>query len=138
MTTYTAIFEQLKPLPTREYDVKCIDHLMRIIKQEQAWSADHDFKVKLERIERDDKMPVKGEVMDSVEFIIKKDEKSIYQAELDNLKGEVAYRDKKIEQLEQEIRELKGEIYERMEQVRRLKEANEHLVEDVKYWQRAD
>lgn len=138
MTTYTAIFEQLKPLPTREYEVKCIDHLMQIIKQEQAWTADYDFRVKLERIERDDEMPVKGEVMDSVEFIIKKDEKSIYQAEIDKWKVEVAYRDKKIEQLEQQIRELKGELYAEKEQIRQLKEANEHLIEDVKYWQKAD
>jgi len=68
----------------------------------------------------------------------KKDEKSIYQAELDKLNTEVAYRDKKIEQLEQKIRELKGELYATKEQIRQLKEANEHLVEDVKYWQQAD
>jgi len=49
MTTYTATFEQFKPLPTREYEVKCIDHLMQIIKQEQAWTANYDFKVKKER-----------------------------------------------------------------------------------------
>lgn len=122
MTTYRAIFEQLKPLPTREYDVKCIDHFMQIIKQEQAWTANYDFKVKLERIERDDEMPIKGEVVDSVEFIIKKDEKSLYQEQIDRLKDEGKYKEKQIEKLEQQIRELKGELYDRVEQIRQLKE----------------
>lgn len=136
MTTYTATIEETSFLPVRQYEAKTIDDLMRLI-QQQKMTAQYDLTVMLSKIERIDEMPIKGEIVDFVEFTIKKDN-SASQAEINKLNTEVAYRDKKIEQLEQEIRELKGEIYERMEQVRRLKEANEHLIEDVKYWQRAD
>lgn len=136
MTTYTATFEETKFLPVGQYEVKTVDDLMRLIRN-QKMTAQYDLTVTVDKIERDDEMPIKGEIVDFVEFTIKKD-KSAYQAEIDSLKGEVAYRDKKIEQLEQQIRELKGELYAGKEQVRQLKEANEHLVEDVKYWQQAD
>ncbi len=136
MTTYTATFEETKFLPVRQYEVKTVDDLMRLIRN-QKMTAQYDLTVTVDKIERDDEMPIKGEIVDFVEFTIKKD-KSAYQAEIDSLKGEVAYRDKKIEQLEQQVRELKGELYAGKEQVRQLKEANEHLIEDVKYWQKAD
>lgn len=136
MTTYTATFEETSFLPVRQYDVSTLDSLMRVIRVEKR-NALYDLTATLSKIERDDEMPIKGEIVDEVQFSINKNN-SASQAEINKLNTEVAYRDKKIEQLEQQIRELKGEIYERMEQARRLKEANEHLIEDVKYWQRAD
>lgn len=136
MTTYTVTFEETKFLPVRQYEAKTLDSLMYFIQAEKM-TAEYDLTVTIDKIERDDEMRIKGEIVDFVEFTIKKD-KSAYQAEINKLKGEVAYRNKKIEQLEQEIRELKGELYAGKEQIRQLKETNEHLVEDVKYWQQAD
>ncbi len=127
MTTYRAIFEQTKFLPVRQYEVKTVDDLMRLIR-EQEMTAEYDLTVTVDKVERDDEMPIKGEIVDLVEFVIKKD-KSAYQAEIDKLKVEVEYRDKKIEQLEQEIRELKGELYAEKEQVRQLK--------NLEFWQQA-
>lgn len=136
MTTYTATFEQTSFLPVRQYEVSTLDSLMYIIRVEKRNSL-YDLTATLSKIERDDEMPIKGEIVDEVVFNVNKDN-SASQAEIDKLKVEVEYRDKKIEQLEQEIRELKGELYAEKEQVRQLNEANEHLVEDVKYWQKAD
>lgn len=136
MTTYTATFEETKFLPVRQYEVKTIDDLMRLI-QEQRMLALYDLTVTLSKIERDDEMPIKGEIVDFVEFVIRKD-KSAYEAEIRRWKGVAEYSNKQIEKLEQQIRELKGELYAEKEQIRQLKETNEHLVEDVKYWQRAD
>lgn len=136
MTTYTATIEQTSFLPVRQYEVSALDSLMRVIRVEKR-SALYDLTVTLSKIERDDKMPIKGEIVDEVQFSINKDN-SASQAEINKLNTEVAYRDKKIEQLEQEIRGLKGQFDEAKEQIRQLKEANEHLVEDVKYWQQAD
>lgn len=136
MTTYTVTFEETKFLPVRQYEVKTVDDFMRLM-QEQTMLALYDLTVTLSKIERDDEMPIKGEIVDFVEFVIRKD-KSAYDAEISNWKGVAEYRNKQIEQLEQQIRELKGELYAEKEQIRQLKETNEHLVEDVKYWQQAD
>lgn len=120
MTTYTATFEETKFLPVRQYEVKTVDDLMRIM-QEQTMLALYDLTVTLSKIERDDEMPIKGEIVDEVQFSISKDN-SASQTEINKLNTEVAYRDRKIEQLEQEIRELKGELYAEKEQIRQLKE----------------
>ena len=136
MTTYTATFEETSFLPVRQYDVKTLDSLMRVIRVEKR-NALYDLTVTLSKIERDDEMPIKGEIVDEVQFSISKNSPAL-QAEINKLNTEVAYRDRKIEQLEQQIRELKGELYTGKEQIRQLKETNEHLVEDVKYWQQAD
>lgn len=120
MTTYTATFEETKFLPVRQYEVKTIDDLMRLI-QEQRMLALYDLTVTLSKIERDDEMPIKGEIVDFVEFVIRKD-KSAYEAEIRRWKGEAEYRNKQIEKLEQQIRELKGELYAEKEQIRQLKE----------------
>ena len=116
MTTYTATIEQTKFLPVRQYEVKTVDDLMRLIR-EQEMTALYDLTVTLSKIERDDEMPVKGEIVDFVEFVIRKD-KSAYEAEISKWKGVAEYRNKQIEQLEQQIRELKGELYAEKEQVR--------------------
>lgn len=136
MTTYTATFEETSFLPVRQYDVKTLDSLMRVIRVEKR-NALYDLTVTLSKIERDDEMPIKGEIVDFVEFVIRKD-KSAYEAEISKWKDVAEYRNKQVEQLEQQIRELKGELYAEKEQIRQLKETNEHLVEDVKYWQQAD
>lgn len=136
MTTYTVTFEETKFLPVRQYDVSTLDSLMRVIRVEKR-NALYDLTVTLSKIERDDEMPIKGEIVDFVKFVIGKD-KSAYEAEISKWKGVAEYRNKQIEKLEQQIRELKGELYAEKEQIRQLKETNEHLVEDVKYWQQAD
>ena len=120
MTTYTATFEETSFLPVRQYDVKTLDSLMRVIRAEKR-NALYDLTVTLSKIERDDEMPIKGEIVDEVQFVIKKD-KSAYEAEISNWKGEAEYRNKQIEKLEQQIRELKGELYAEKEQIRQLKE----------------
>lgn len=128
MTTYTATFEETKFLPVRQYEAKTIDDLMRLM-QEQTMLAEYDLTVTLSKIERDDEMPIKGEIVDFVRFVIRKD-KSAYDAEISKWKGVAEYRDKKIEQLEQQIRELKGELYAEKEQTRQLK--------NVQSWKQAD
>ena len=120
MTTYTATFEETKFLPVRQYDVKTLDSLMRVIRVEKR-NALYDLTVTLSKIERDDEMPIKGEIVDFVEFTIRKD-KSAYEAEISKWKGVAEYRNKQIEKLEQQIRELKGELYAEKEQTRQLKE----------------
>ena len=120
MTTYTATFEETSFLPVRQYDVKTLDSLMRVIRVEKR-NALYDLTVMLSKIERDDEMPIKGEIVDFVEFVIRKD-KSAYEAEIGKWKGVAEYRNKQIEQLEQQIRELKGELYAEKEQTRQLKE----------------
>lgn len=132
MTTYTVTFEETKFLPVRQYEVKTIDDLMRLI-QEHRMLALYDLTVTLSKIERDDEMPIKGEIVDFVEFVIRKD-KSAYEAEIRRWKGAAEYCNKQIEKLEQQIRELKGELYAEKEQTRQLKGENERLME-VKYWQ---
>lgn len=122
MTTYTVTFEETSFLPVRQYDVKTLDSLMRLI-QEQTMLALYDLTVTLSKIERDDEMPIKGEIVDFVEFTIRKD-KSAYEAEVSKWKGVAEYRNKQLEKLEQQIRELKGELYVEKEQVRQLKETN--------------
>lgn len=119
MTTYTATFEQTKFLPVRQYEVKTVDDLMQLI-QEQKMTALYDLTVTLSKIERDDEMPIKGEIVDFVEFVIRKD-KSAYEAEISKWKGVAEYRNLQIEKLEQQIRELKGELYAEKEQIRQLK-----------------
>lgn len=136
MTTYTVTFEETSFLPVRQYEVKTVDGFMRLM-QEHTMLAAYDLTVTLSKIERDDEMPIKGEIVDFVKFVIRND-KSAYEAEISKLKGVAEYRNKQIEKLEQQIRELKGELYAEKEQIRQLKETNEHLVEDVKYWQQAD
>ena len=136
MTTYTVTFEETKFLPVRQYEVKTVDDFMRLM-QEQTMLAAYDLTVTLSKIERDDEMPIKGEIVDFVRFVIRQG-KSAYEAEISKWKGVAEYCNKQIEQLEQQIRELKGELYAEKEQTRQLKETNEHLVEDVKYWQQAD
>ena len=128
MTTYTATFEETKFLPVRQYEVKTIDDLMRLI-QEQRMLALYDLTVTLSKIERDDEMPIKGEIVDFVEFVIRKD-KSAYDAEISKWKGVAEYRNKQIEKLEQQKRELKGELYAEKEQIRQLK--------NLQSWQQAD
>nr|DAG27575.1 MAG TPA: hypothetical protein [Caudoviricetes sp.] len=120
MTTYTATFEETSFLPVRQYDVGTLDSLMRVIRMEKR-NALYDLTVTLSKIERDDEMPIKGEIVDEVQFGISKNSPAL-QAEITKLNTEVAYRDRKIEQLEQQIRELKGELYAGKEQIRQLKE----------------
>lgn len=119
MTTYTATFEETSFLPVRQYEVKTIDDLMRLI-QEQTMLALYDLTVTLSKIERDDEMPINGEIVDFVKFVIRN--KSAYEAEISKWKGVAEYRNKQIEKLEQQIRELKGELYAEKEQIRQLKE----------------
>lgn len=128
MTTYTATFEETKFLPVRQYDVGTLNSLMRVIRVEKR-NALYDLTVTLSKIERDDEMPIKGEIVDFVEFTIRKD-KSAYEAEISKWKGVAEYRNKQIEQLEQQIRELKGELYAEKEQIRQLK--------NLQSWQQAD
>lgn len=116
MTTYTTTFEETSFLPVRQYDVKTLDSLMRVIRAEKR-NALYDLTVTLSKIERDDEMPIKGEIVDFVEFVIRKD-KSAYDAEISKWKGVAEYRNKQIEKLEQQIRELKGELYAEKEQIR--------------------
>ena len=120
MTTYTITFEETKFLPVRQYEVKTVDGFMRLM-QEQTMLALYDLTVTLSKIERDDEMPIKGEIMDEVQFVIRKD-KSAYEAEISKWKGEAEYSNKQIEKLERQIRELKGELYAEKEQTRQLKE----------------
>ena len=120
MTTYTVTFEETKFLPVRQYEVSTLDSLMYFIQAEKM-TAEYDLTVTLSKIERDDEMPIKGEIVDFVEFVIRKD-KSAYEAEISKWKGVAEYRNKQIEQLEQQIRELKGELYAGKEQIRQLKE----------------
>lgn len=120
MTTYTVTFEETSFLPVRQYDVGTLDSLMRVIRVEKR-NALYDLTVTLSKIERDDEMPIKGEIVDFVEFVIRKD-KSAYEAGISKWKGEAEYRNKQIEKLEQQIRELKGELYAGKEQIRQLKE----------------
>lgn len=120
MTTYTATIEQTSFLPVRQYEVSTLDSLMRVIRVEKR-NALYDLTVTLSKIERDDEMPIKGEIVDEVQFSISKNSPAL-QAEINKLNTEVAYRDRKIEQLEQQIRELKGELYAGKEQIRQLKE----------------
>ena len=128
MTTYTATFEETSFLPVRQYDVGTLDSLMRVIRAEKR-NALYDLTVTLSKIERDDEMPIKGEIVDFVEFVIRKD-KSAYEAEISKWKGVAEYRNKQIEKLEQQIRELKGELYAEKEQIRQLK--------NLQSWQQAD
>lgn len=128
MTTYTATFEETKFLPVRQYEVKTVDDFMRLM-QEQTMLAEYDLTVTLSKIERDDEMQIKGEIVDFVRFVIRKD-KSAYEAEISKWKGVAEYRNKQIEQLEQQIRELKGELYAEKEQIRQLK--------NVQSWQQAE
>lgn len=123
MTTYTATIEQTSFLPVRQYEVSALDSLMRVIRVEKR-NALYDLTVTLSKIERDDEMPIKGEIVDEVQFSINKNN-SASQAEINKLNTEVAYRDRKIEQLERQVRGLKGEFDEAKEQIRQLKEANE-------------
>ena len=136
MTTYTVTFEETSFLPVRQYDVKTLDSLMRVIRAEKR-NALYDLTVTLSKIERDDEMPIKGEIVDEVQFSISKNSPAL-QAEINKLNTGVAYRDKKIEQLEQQIRELKGELYAGKEQIRQLKERckNEHYsLQNCRFWQ---
>ena len=120
MATYTATFEETKFLPVRQYEVKTVDGLMYFIQAEKM-TAEYDLTVTLSKIERDDEMPIKGEIVDEVQFVIRKD-KSAYEAEISKWKGVAEYSNKQIEKLEQQIRELKGELYAEKEQIRQLKE----------------
>ena len=120
MTTYTATFEETSFLPVRQYEVKTIDDLMRLI-QEQRMLAEYDLTVTLSKIERDDEMPIKGEIVDEVQFSISKNSPAL-QAEINKLNTEVAYRDRKIEQQERQVRGLESQFDEAKEQIRQLKE----------------
>ena len=128
MTTYTATFEETKFLPVRQYEAKTLDSLMRVIRVEKR-NALYDLTVTLSKIERDDEMPIKGEIVDEVQFSISKNSPAL-QAEINKLNAEVAYRDRKIEQLEQEIRGLESQFDEAKEQIRQLK--------NLQSWQQAD
>lgn len=128
MTTYTATFEETSFLPVRQYDVGTLDSLMRVIRVEKR-NALYDLTVTLSKIERDDEMPIKGEIVDFVKFVIRKD-KSAYEADISKWKGVAEYSNKQIEKLEQQIRELKGELYAEKEQIRQLK--------NLQSWQQAD
>ena len=119
MTTYTVTFEETSFLPVRQYDVKTLDSLMRVIRVEKR-NALYDLTVTLSKIERDDEMPIKGEIVDEVQFSISKNSPAL-QAEINKLNTEVAYRDRKIEQLERQIRGLEGQFDEAKEQIRQLK-----------------
>ena len=128
MTTYTATFEETSFLPVRQYDVKTLDSLMYFIQAEKR-NALYDLTVTLSKIERDDEMPIKGEIVDEVQFSISKNSPAL-QAEINKLNTEVAYRDRKIEKLEQQIRGLEGQFDEAKEQIRQLK--------NLQSWQQAD
>ena len=128
MTTYTITFEETKFLPVRQYEVSTLDSLMRLI-QEQTMLALYDLTVTLSKIERDDEMPIKGEIVDEVQFSISKNSPAL-QAEINKLNTEVAYRDRKIEQLERQVRGLEGQFDEAKEQIRQLK--------NLQSWQQAD
>ena len=128
MTTYTATFEETSFLPVRQYDVKTLDSLMSVIRAEKR-NALYDLTVTLSKIERDDEMPIKGEIVDEVQFSISKNSPAL-QAEINKLNTEVAYRDRKIEQMEQQIRGLESQFDEAKEQIRQLK--------NLQSWQQAD
>lgn len=128
MTTYTATFEETSFLPVRQYEAKTLDSLMRVIRVEKR-NALYDLTVTLSKIERDDEMPIKGEIVDEVQFSISKNSPAL-QAEINKLNTEVAYRDRKIEQLEQEIRGLESQFDEAKEQIRQLK--------NLQSWQQAE
>ena len=128
MTTYTITFEETSFLPVRQYDVKTLDSLMRVIRAEKR-NALYDLTVTLSKIERDDEMPIKGEIVDEVQFSISKNSPAL-QAEINKLNTEVAYRDRKIEQLERQIKGLEGQVDEAKEQIRQLK--------NLQSWQQAD
>ena len=101
---------------------------MRVIRAEKR-NALYDLTVTLSKIERDDEMPIKGEIVDEVQFSISKNSPAL-QAEINKLNTEVAYRDRKIEQLERQIRGLEGQFDEAKEQIRQLK--------NLQSWQQAD
>ena len=128
MTTYTATFEETKFLPVRQYEVSALDSLMHFLQAEKM-TAEYDLTVRLSKIERDDEMPIKGEIVDEVQFSISKNSPAL-QAEINKLNTEVAYRDRKIEQLERQIRGLEGQFDEAKEQIRQLK--------NLQSWQQAD
>ena len=128
MTTYTATFEETSFLPVRQYDVKTLDSLMSVIRAEKR-NALYDLTVTLSKIERDDEMPIKGEIVDEVQFSISKNSPAL-QAEINKLNTEVAYRDRKIEQLERQVRGLESQFDEAKEQIRQLK--------NLQSWQQAD
>ena len=128
MTTYTTTFEETSFLPVRQYDVKTLDSLMRVIRAEKR-NALYDLTVTLSKIERDDEMPIKGEIVDEVQFSISKNSPAL-QAESNTLNTEVAYRDRKIEHMEQQIRGLESQFDEAKEQIRQLK--------NLQSWQQAD
>ena len=128
MITYTVTFEETSFLPVRQYDVKTLDSLMRVIRAEKR-NALYDLTVTLSKIERDDEMPIKGEIVDEVQFSISKNSPAL-QAEINKLNTEVAYRDRKIEQMEQQIKGLEGQFDEAKEQIRQLK--------NLQSWQQAD
>lgn len=128
MTTYTITFEETSFLPVRQYDVKTLDSLMRVIRAEKR-NALYDMTVTLSKIERDDEMPIKGEIVDEVQFSISKNSPAL-QAEINKLNTEVAYRDRKIEQLERQIKGLESQFDEAKEQIRQLK--------NLQSWQQAD
>ena len=120
MTTYTVTFEETKFLPVRQYEVSTLDSLMYFIQAEKM-TAEYDLTVTLSKIERDDEMPIKGEIVDEVQFSISKNSPAL-QAEINKLNTEVAYRDRKIEQLERQVRGLESQFDEAKEQIRQLKE----------------
>ena len=128
MTTYTITFEETKFLPVRQYEAKTLDSLMRVIRAEKR-NALYDLTVTLSKIERDDEMPIKGEIVDEVQFSISKNSPAL-QAEINKLNTEVAYRDRKIEQLERQVRGLESQFDEAKEQIRQLK--------NLQSWQQAD
>ena len=128
MTTYTATFEETSFLPVRQYDVKTLDSLMHVIRVEKR-NALYDLTVTLSKIERDDEMPIKGEIVDEVQFSISKNSPAL-QAEINKLNTEVAYRDRKIEQLERQVRGLESQFDEAKEQIRQLK--------NLQSWQQAE
>lgn len=128
MTTYTATFEETSFLPVRQYEAKTLDSLMRVIRVEKR-NALYDLTVTLSKIERDDEMPIKGEIVDEVQFSISKNSPAL-QAEINKLNTEVAYRDRKIEQLERQVRGLESQFDEAKEQIRQLK--------NLQSWQQAE
>ena len=128
MTTYTITFEETSFLPVGQYDVGTLDSLMRVIRAEKR-NALYDLTVTLSKIERDDEMPIKGEIVDEVQFSISKNSPAL-QAEINKLNTEVAYRDRKIEQMEQQVRGLESQFDEAKEQIRQLK--------NLQSWQQAD
>ena len=128
MTTYTVTFEETSFLPVRQYEAKTLDSLMRVIRVEKR-NALYDLTVTLSKIERDDEMPIKGEIVDEVQFSISKNSPAL-QAEINKLNTEVAYRNKQIEKLEQQIKGLESQFDEAKEQIRQLK--------NLQSWQQAD